>query len=109
VSSPTIHKRYSILLDVVQNVWFVAGCCIILLTKVRQALPPALMNSAYVVAKNVGSSVNGLGICIPNVSALLEYLLRHAQHNAIQALVSVFSSTDVLYSFPCHAQHLTTQ
>lgn len=83
-----------------------SGCCIILLTKVRQALTLALMNSAYVVAAKHRVLCEWWGIYIPNVSALLDYLLYHTQHNVIQVFVSIFSSINVLYSFPCHAQHL---
>lgn len=78
--------KYSILLDVVQNVYFEEVAAALSCTRARQALPLTLDNSGNAVVKNHRIRLAQFGHFLPNVAALLECLVRDSTQDSITHL-----------------------
>lgn len=99
--------KYSIFLDVVQNVYFEEVAAALSCTRARQALPLPLDNSANAVATNHRILLARFGHFLPSVSALLEYLVRDSTQDSMSQLcpaLCVFKHQCIVLLFlPCSA------
>lgn len=89
--------KYSILLDVVQNVYFEEVAAALSCTRARQALPLTLDNSGNAVVKNHRILLAQFGHFRPNVAALLECLVRDSTQDSITHLSSSLCFQALMY------------